>query len=51
MSQNPDAVVNQGEFQGHVKPSEPMMKSGVSIMFTVSLFSLFSHYHNLVPCP
>jgi hypothetical protein len=30
MSQNPDAVANQGEFAGHVKPSEPLMKSGVS---------------------
>jgi hypothetical protein len=30
MSQNPDSVVNQGEFAGHVKPSEPLMKGGVS---------------------
>jgi hypothetical protein len=30
MSQNPDAVVNQGEFAGHVKPSEPLMTGGVS---------------------
>lgn len=30
MSQNPDAVANQGEFRGKVAPSEPMMKSGVS---------------------
>ena len=29
MSQNPDAVANQGEFSGHVKPSEPLMSSGV----------------------
>ncbi|KAI8932649.1 hypothetical protein NX059_010145 [Plenodomus lindquistii] len=28
MSQNPDAVVNQGEFKGHVKPSEPLEKGG-----------------------
>jgi hypothetical protein len=31
MSQNPDSVINQGEFAGHVAPSEPLMKSGVSI--------------------
>lgn len=30
MSQNPDSVVNQGEFAGHVKPSEPLTTSGVS---------------------
>jgi hypothetical protein len=30
MSQNPDAVANQGEFAGHVAPSEPITKSGVS---------------------
>jgi hypothetical protein len=30
MSQNPDSVANQGEFAGHVAPSEPMMKGGVS---------------------
>ncbi|KAH7406862.1 hypothetical protein DE146DRAFT_778367 [Phaeosphaeria sp. MPI-PUGE-AT-0046c] len=28
MSQNPDAVANQGEFRGKVAPSEPMMTSG-----------------------
>ncbi|KAH9872396.1 hypothetical protein IAQ61_005231 [Plenodomus lingam] len=28
MSQNPDAVANQGEFAGHVKPSEPLEKGG-----------------------
>ncbi|KAJ4991880.1 hypothetical protein SVAN01_02730 [Stagonosporopsis vannaccii] len=28
MSQNPDAVSNQGEFAGHVKPAEPLMTSG-----------------------
>lgn len=33
MSQNPDAVANQGEFAGHVRPSEPLMKTGVSIKF------------------
>jgi hypothetical protein len=31
MSQNPDSVVNQGEFAGHVAPSEPMLKGGVSV--------------------
>jgi hypothetical protein len=30
MSQNPNSVANQGEFAGHVAPSEPMMKGGVS---------------------
>ena len=30
MSQNPDAVANQGEFAGHVKPSEPLLSGGVS---------------------
>jgi hypothetical protein len=30
MSQNPESVSNQGEFAGHVKPSEPLMSSGVS---------------------
>jgi hypothetical protein len=38
MSQNPDAVANQGEFQGHVAPSEPMMKSGVSMPCVVSWY-------------
>jgi hypothetical protein len=33
MSQNADAVSNQGEFAGHVAPSEPLQKSGVSITF------------------
>ncbi|KAF3041075.1 hypothetical protein E8E12_003191 [Didymella heteroderae] len=28
MSQNPDAVANQGFFAGHVKPSEPLMTGG-----------------------
>ncbi|KAF9695714.1 hypothetical protein EKO04_006592 [Ascochyta lentis] len=28
MSQNPDAVSNQGEFAGHVRPSEPLMTGG-----------------------
>ena len=28
MSQNPDSVSNQGEFSGHVRPSEPLMTSG-----------------------
>ncbi|KAJ8111183.1 hypothetical protein OPT61_g6162 [Boeremia exigua] len=28
MSQNPEAVSNQGEFSGHVKPSEPLMTGG-----------------------
>ncbi|KAF1837409.1 hypothetical protein BDW02DRAFT_586668 [Decorospora gaudefroyi] len=28
MSQNPDSVVNQGEFAGHVKGSEPLMTGG-----------------------
>jgi hypothetical protein len=31
MSQNPDAVANQGQFSGHVKPSEPLTKTGVSV--------------------
>jgi len=30
MSQNPDAVSNQREFAGHVKPAEPLMAGGVS---------------------
>ena len=30
MSQNADAVANQGEFAGHVRPSEPLMTGGVS---------------------
>jgi hypothetical protein len=29
MSQNPNSVVNQGEFAGHVKGSEPLQSSGV----------------------
>ncbi|KAL6706036.1 hypothetical protein ACN47E_006138 [Coniothyrium glycines] len=28
MSQNPDSVVNQGPFSGHIKPSTPLEKSG-----------------------
>lgn len=28
MSQNPDSVVNQGAFTGHVKPSEPLQRGG-----------------------
>ncbi|KAH8728229.1 hypothetical protein GQ44DRAFT_610181 [Phaeosphaeriaceae sp. PMI808] len=28
MSQNPDSVVNQGEFAGHIAPSKPLQKSG-----------------------
>ncbi|KAH6644761.1 hypothetical protein C7974DRAFT_27423 [Boeremia exigua] len=28
MSQNPASVSNQGEFSGHVKPSEPLMTGG-----------------------
>lgn len=29
-NQNPDAVSDGREFAGHVKPSEPLMSSGVS---------------------
>jgi hypothetical protein len=46
MSQNPDAVVNQGEFAGHVKPSEPLMTGGVSqnvISFVQALESAGLH--------
>jgi hypothetical protein len=39
MSVNPDSVTNQGEFAGHVKPSEPLMEGGVSrIFFQLRLF-------------
>ncbi|KAF2995242.1 hypothetical protein E8E13_002995 [Curvularia kusanoi] len=36
MSYNPDAVANQGEFQGHVKPSEPLTTKGHQIGRKVS---------------
>jgi hypothetical protein len=31
MSENPDSVVNQGQFHGRVAPSEPLTTKGVSL--------------------
>ena len=50
MSQNADAVANQGEFAGHVKPSEPLMTGGVCHVFHYSCKNIENSFHDSVEC-